>query len=72
MSITPEKITRINELARKSKTPEGLTESEIIEQKTLRTEYIAAFRNSLKAQLDNTVIVEPDGTQHTLKEKAEK
>ncbi len=47
------KIERINFLARKAKSAEGLTEAEKKEQKTLRGEYIAAFRKSLKAQLDN-------------------
>ncbi len=48
-----EKIERINYLARKSKTPQGLTESEKAEQKALRQEYIEAFKKSLRAQLDN-------------------
>ncbi|MBQ8078360.1 MAG: DUF896 domain-containing protein [Oscillospiraceae bacterium] len=60
------KIDRINALARKAKTPEGLTEAERAEQKALRDEYRAAFRRSLTGQLDNTVIVEPDGTKHHL------
>lgn len=52
------KIDRINELSKKSKTLEGLTDSEKVEQKTLREEYIAAFRENLKAQLDQIEIVE--------------
>ena len=35
------KIDRINELSRKSRTPEGLTEAEKAEQKALREEYLA-------------------------------
>lgn len=58
-------IARINELARKSKA-EGLTEEEKLEQQRLRQEYITEFRKSLVAQLDNTIIVEPDGTRHRL------
>lgn len=54
-----QKIARINELARKSR-ESGLTPSELKEQKTLRDEYIAAFRNNLKKQLDNIEIVRPD------------
>lgn len=69
MSITPEKIARINALAHKSKTPEGLTEAEKAEQKVLRREYIDAICGNLRSQLDNTTIVEPDGTQHPLKER---
>ncbi len=56
------KIDRINELSRKSKT-EGLTEEEKLEQNKLRDEYRAAFRRSLASQLDNTYIIEPDGTK---------
>ncbi len=56
------KIDRINELARKKKA-EGLTPEELEEQAALRAEYIAGFRASLTAQLDNTVIVDPDGNR---------
>ncbi len=48
-----EKIDRINFLARKSRTAEGLTPEEKEEQAKLRQEYIEGFRSSLKAQLDN-------------------
>ena len=73
------KIDRINELARKAKseeglTPaemverdeEGLTPAEMVERDLLRQEYIAAYRDNLIAQLENTYIVEPDGTKHKL------
>ncbi len=60
--MTEEKINRINELARKQKT-EGLTEEEKQEQYILRREYIEGFKASLTAQLENTYIVEPDGTK---------
>ncbi len=66
--ITPEKIARINELARKAK-GEGLTDEEKIEQKALRAEYVQAFRKNLEAQLENTVIVRPDGTKEEIKKK---
>ena len=66
--ITPEKIARINELARKAK-GEGLTEEEKIEQKALRAEYVQAFRKNLAAQLENTVIVRPDGTKEEIRKK---
>lgn len=58
--MTDEKIARINALAKKAKT-EGLTDAEKKEQQELRAEYVADFRKSLKAQLDNTVVVNPDG-----------
>ena len=66
--MTDEKITRINALAKKAKA-EGLTEAEKAEQKKLREEYIAGFRSSLKAQLDNTVVLNPDGTSYRLRQK---
>ncbi len=56
--ITEEKIARINELARKSKSAAGLTPEEKAEQDRLRKEYIAAFRKNLKAQLDMIEIVD--------------
>ena len=61
--MTNEKIARINELARKSKA-EGLTEAEKAEQQALRQEYLADVKASLRAQLANTSIQEPDGTIH--------
>lgn len=63
------KIDRINELARKAKTPEGLTPEEETERAALRKEYVASVRASLTAQLENTYIVEPDGTKHKLPKK---
>ena len=65
--MTDEKIARINALAKKAKA-EGLTEAEKQEQQTLRAEYVADFRKSLKAQLDNTVVINPDGTSYRLKQ----
>ena len=62
------KIDRINELARKKKA-EGLTPEELEEQAALRAEYIAGFRASLTAQLDNTVIVDPDGNRTKVERK---
>ena len=68
--MTQEKIDRINFLARKQKS-EGLTEEEKQEQFVLRREYIDSFKNSLIAQLDNTYIVEPDGTKRKVGQKSE-
>lgn len=61
-------IVRINELARKAKS-EGLSEEEKIEQARLRQAYVAEFRKNLEAQLNSTIIVEPDGTRHKLTPK---
>ena len=64
--MTNEKIARINELARKTT---GLTEAEKAEQQALRQEYVADVKASLRAQLANTSIKEPDGTVHKLTKK---
>ena len=69
--VTQEQINRINELARKAKTPEGLTEEEIKERDVLRRAYIDSFKASLVGQLENTYIVEPDGTKRKVKSKDE-
>lgn len=66
--MTDEKILRINALAKKAKA-EGLTPEEQAEQKRLREEYVASFRASLKAQLDSTLVIKPDGTSFRLREK---
>lgn len=67
--ITDEKVARINELARKSRTPEGLTGAEKTEQAALRREYVDAVKRSLQGQLDHTVILHPDGTKQKLEKK---
>ena len=59
--MTQEKINRINELARKSRTAEGLTEAEKAEQAALRNEYREGVIRNLTGQLDNIEIVDkPD------------
>ena len=63
------KIDRINELAKKSKTPEGLTEEEAGEQKILRQEYINSFKANLIAQLENTYVVDENGNKRKLGRK---
>ena len=68
--MTQEKIDRINALARKQRA-EGLTDEERREQFRLRREYIEAIKNSLTAQLESTVIVEPDGTERRVKRRNE-
>ena len=65
--MTDEKIKRINELSRKSRTPQGLTPQEKEEQAALRREYIDSMKASLRAQLDNTVIIEEYGHHKYLK-----
>lgn len=63
------KLDRINVLAKKAKSPEGLTPEETAERDALRREYIDAYKCSLTAQLDNTYIQYPDGTRRKLEKK---
>ena len=67
--ITKEQIERINELARKSRTPEGLTEEERLEQADLRRRYIDSVKASLTANLDNTYVVDGQGNKRKLGKK---
>ena len=55
------RIDRINELYHKSEAV-GLTEEEKEEQARLRQEYVAAIRGSLRNNLNNISIKEPDGS----------
>ena len=57
-----EVIARINALAKKAKT-EGLNDDEIIERDKLRRIYIDSVKASLIGHLENTYIVQPDGTK---------
>ncbi|MBO5340421.1 MAG: DUF896 domain-containing protein [Oscillospiraceae bacterium] len=66
--MTQEKIDRINALARKAKT-QGLTPEETAERDALRREYIDSVKANLTAQLDNTVIQQPNGLRTPLKKK---
>ena len=58
--MTKEKIERINELARKSRTADGLTEEEKAEQAELRQEYRDSIKASLIGHLENIEIVDKD------------
>ena len=58
-------IDRINELARKAKTPEW----ERMEQAALRREYIDSVLGNLKSQLDHTYVVDDQGNKRKLKQK---
>ncbi|MDD7511382.1 MAG: DUF896 domain-containing protein [Peptostreptococcaceae bacterium] len=51
--VTEKEIERINQLAKKSKTTEGLTEEEAKEQAVLRRKYIDSFKSNLRAHLDS-------------------
>ena len=62
-------IDRINELARKAKSPEGLTEWEAAERAALRREYIDSVKAALCSHLDNTYIVDEKGNKRPLRKK---
>lgn len=62
------RIDRLNELARLKKERQ-LTEQERAEQAELQNEYLAAIRMNLETQLENTVVVYPDGTRKKLARK---
>ena len=65
------KLDRINELARKSKS-EGLSDEEKEEQAKLRAEYVAAYKASLVAALENTYIVDEKGNKKKVTKKPNK
>lgn len=60
--MTNEKINRINELAKKSKTV-GLTLEEKKEQADLRQEYINEIKSSLMSELNRIKIVDDKGNK---------
>ena len=62
-------IDRINELAKKAK-EQGLTDEEHAERAALRSAYIAEFRASLAAQLDNTYLVDTKGNKKKIEKKS--
>lgn len=62
------RIDRINALYHKSQSV-GLTDEEKEEQAKLRREYIAAIRGSLRSNLNNISIQEPDGSVTDLGKK---
>lgn len=59
--MNQEKINRINELYKKSKTT-GLTDAEKEEQQQLRTEYRMSVMGNLSASLNNVSVKNPDGS----------
>jgi len=65
-----EVIARINELAKKAKA-EGLTPEETVERDKLRRIYIDSVKASLVGHLENTYIVNPDGTKKKVQKKSD-
>ena len=66
-----EVIARINVLAKNAKT-QGLTAEETAERDKLRRIYIDSVKANLTGQLDNTYILQPDGTKRKLQRKERK
>ncbi len=66
--MNQQKINRINELYKKSKTI-GLTDEEKEEQQQLRTEYRMSIINNLSESLEHVRIKNQDGTVTKLKPK---
>lgn len=67
--MEPEKIARINELAKKRKGPEGLTPEEEAERAALHREYIDAHKQQLITHLENTYVQYPDGRKVKIQKK---
>lgn len=67
--MEPEKIARINELAKKRKGPEGLSPEEEAERAALHREYIDAHKQQLIAHLENTYVQYPDGRKVKIQKK---
>lgn len=62
-------IARINELARKVKAGQTLTPEELEERTKLRNIYKESVVGNLRAQLENTTIVYPDGSKKKVTHK---
>jgi len=62
--LSPDKIARINELSKKSKSV-GLTIEEAKEQTSLRKEYLETFRSSMRSTIENVKVVDPEGNDVT-------
>lgn len=63
-----EVIARINELAKKAKAG-ALTPEDVQERDKLRRIYIDSVKANLVGQLENTHILEPDGTKKKVTKK---
>ncbi len=62
--LPPDKIKRINELSRKSKT-DRLSVEEAKEQSALRQEYLETFRQSMRGTIENVKVIDPEGNDVT-------
>ncbi|MBO0585697.1 DUF896 domain-containing protein [Sporosarcina sp. E16_8] len=62
--LPAEKMKRINELSKKSKTS-GLSIEEAKEQTQLRKEYLETFRSSMRNTIEQVKILDPEGNDVT-------
>lgn len=62
--MSKEKLTRINDLAKKSKA-EGLSKEEKQEQTKLREEYLQNIRQSFTNQISTMTVIDPEGNDVT-------
>ncbi|EKB57226.1 DUF896 domain-containing protein [Falseniella ignava] len=62
--LSEEKLRRIKELSQKKKAGD-LTESEQVEREVLHQEYLQAFRQSMRQQLDHLKVIDPEGNDIT-------
>lgn len=62
--LTPQKIERLNELAKKKKLG-TLTDTDAKEQQELRQEYLANFRSGMKETIENVKVIDPKGNDVT-------
>ncbi|MDT2814162.1 DUF896 family protein [Vagococcus carniphilus] len=63
--LSKEKLARINELAKKSKTTTGLTDTEKKEQALLREEYLDRFRGGMRNHIEGMKVVDTEGNDVT-------
>lgn len=62
--LSKDKLDRINELAKKSKS-DGLTLNEQNEQKLLREEYLEKFRGGMRNHIEGMKVVDQEGNDVT-------
>ncbi|TWT01128.1 DUF896 domain-containing protein [Planomicrobium sp. CPCC 101079] len=62
--LSPDKLKRINELSRKSKST-GLSLEEAKEQSALRQEYLQTFRETMRGTIENVKVIDPNGNDVT-------
>ena len=62
--LSADKIRRINELSKKSKSI-GLSIEEAKEQTALRKEYLETFRTSMRDTIENVKVIDPEGNDVT-------